>query len=262
MADDREKAGRMEWLRANEVDREQYLLGKKIDRQVDPLLASEDREREALASGPGALFINPTTAGTTADIAVKVKEDPLFLIRKKEEEAHQRLLSNPVKMKNLRELLAREKSSKHKSKKKKKQRVRSRSPHRSGRAKRAMDKEKRKYSPSPPKRQVPPPTRTAPIHNKQYSRSSLSREELEQRRQEMMADAESHGREREQRLRRLEEEHRQEEEERSTPHSHDFLQPLRVQSMSAAGSVQERIQRSIGSVQRTRASLDRHFLQK
>lgn len=36
----------MDWLRANEVDREQYLLGKKIDRQVDPLLASEDRERE------------------------------------------------------------------------------------------------------------------------------------------------------------------------------------------------------------------------
>ena len=38
--------------------------------------------------------------------------------------------------------------------------------------------------------------------------------------------------------------------------------PLKVQSVSAAGSVQERIQRSIGSVQRTNAALDRHFLQK
>jgi hypothetical protein len=39
----------MDWLYsspASQVDREQYLLGKKIDRQVDPLLASEDRERQ------------------------------------------------------------------------------------------------------------------------------------------------------------------------------------------------------------------------
>lgn len=36
----------MDWLRTNEVDREQYLLGRKVDRQVDPLLASEDRERQ------------------------------------------------------------------------------------------------------------------------------------------------------------------------------------------------------------------------
>ena len=38
----------MDWLYSSpgQVDREQYLLGKKIDRQVDPLLASEDRERQ------------------------------------------------------------------------------------------------------------------------------------------------------------------------------------------------------------------------
>ena len=41
--------GLMEWLYSNpasQIDREQYLLGKKIDRQVDPLLASEDREKQ------------------------------------------------------------------------------------------------------------------------------------------------------------------------------------------------------------------------
>lgn len=114
--------------------------------------------------------------------------------------------------------------------------------------------------------------------------SGLSREELERRRKEMMTDAESHGREREQRLRRLEQDRRKEEEESSTSHSQDFLQcvlhdivcmyvcarvitvfvyrPLRVQSMAAAGSVQERIQCSIGSVQRTRAALEKHFLHK
>ena len=41
----------MEWLyKSPQVDREQYLLGKKIDRQVDPLLASEEREKQVLLS--------------------------------------------------------------------------------------------------------------------------------------------------------------------------------------------------------------------
>lgn len=39
----------MEWLYsgpASSVDREEYLLGKKIDRQVDPTLAENAREKE------------------------------------------------------------------------------------------------------------------------------------------------------------------------------------------------------------------------
>lgn len=47
--------GRMEWLYtspASLVDREQYLLGKKIDRQVDPLLVSEEREKQVGHSWP------------------------------------------------------------------------------------------------------------------------------------------------------------------------------------------------------------------
>lgn len=31
---------------ASHVDREEYLLGKRIDRQIDPLLASEEKEKE------------------------------------------------------------------------------------------------------------------------------------------------------------------------------------------------------------------------
>jgi hypothetical protein len=263
----KKKGGQMDWLYsspASQVDREQYLLGKKIDRQVDPLLASEDRERQALASGPGALFAGCDSVNSTADMAVKVKEDPLFLIKKKEEEARKQLMSNPVKMKQLQQLLAQENSSKRKSKKRKKDR--SRSPHR--RSKKSH-KDRRERSPSPlpsppsTKHQAPraykspvPPRKARP-HS-----SALTQEELERRREEMMADAESHSRQREQRLRRLEQDHRREEEESSTTHSQDFLQPLRVQSVAAAGSVQERIQRSIGSVQRTHAALDRHFLHK
>ena len=41
-----------------------------------------------------------------------------------------------------------------------------------------------------------------------------------------------------------------------------FCRPLRVQSMAAASSVEERIHRNIGSVQRTRTKLDGNFLHK
>ena len=56
---------------------------------------------QALASGPGALFLGSNAAGSSADLAVKVREDPLFLIKKKEQEARKQLVSNPVKMKQL-----------------------------------------------------------------------------------------------------------------------------------------------------------------
>ena len=44
------------------------------------------------------------SAGSAADLAAKVKEDPLFLIKKQEEEARKRLASNPVKMKQLQQV--------------------------------------------------------------------------------------------------------------------------------------------------------------
>ena len=59
---------------------------------------------QALASGPGALFTPVDAAGSAADIAVKVREDPLFLIKKKEEEAKRLLSSNPVKLKQLQQV--------------------------------------------------------------------------------------------------------------------------------------------------------------
>ena len=59
---------------------------------------------QALATGPGALFTGPNAASSTADLATKVKEDPLFLIRKREEEARRRLASNPVKIKQLQQV--------------------------------------------------------------------------------------------------------------------------------------------------------------
>ena len=60
---------------------------------------------QALSSGPGALFVAADSANTSADLAVKVREDPLFLIRQREEAAKKRLASNPLKMRHLKEVM-------------------------------------------------------------------------------------------------------------------------------------------------------------
>ena len=59
---------------------------------------------QALSSGPGALFIGADAANTSADLAVKVREDPLFMIRQREEAAKKRLASNPMKLRQLKEV--------------------------------------------------------------------------------------------------------------------------------------------------------------
>lgn len=36
---------------------------------------------QALASGPGALFVSSDTVSSVRDLEVKIREDPLFLIK-------------------------------------------------------------------------------------------------------------------------------------------------------------------------------------
>ena len=79
--------------------------------------------------------MNDTTANTANDLAAKVRDDPLFLIKKKEEEKRKELINNPVKMKQLKQMLqANLEKSKRKKKKKDKSKTRKR--------KRGKEKEK------------------------------------------------------------------------------------------------------------------------
>ena len=52
----RQRDERVEWLYSGaagaSVNREEYLLGKKIDRHVDPMLAEEEREKEVITTAP------------------------------------------------------------------------------------------------------------------------------------------------------------------------------------------------------------------
>ncbi|EDO45900.1 predicted protein [Nematostella vectensis] len=116
----KKKSERLDWMYSapGQINREEYLLGKPIDKQVDPL-AKED---EGLGSLPGASFTGDSSANNASDLAAKVRDDPLFMIKKKEDEKKKELLQNPVKMKQLKEMLEAHvgKSKKKKGKKDKK----------------------------------------------------------------------------------------------------------------------------------------------
>ena len=85
--------------------------------------------------------MNDTGANSVADLAAKVRDDPLFMIKRKEDEKRKELMHNPVKMKQLRQMLQanlekskkkEKKQKKEKKKKKEKKRKREKTKQRSG----------------------------------------------------------------------------------------------------------------------------------
>ncbi|XP_043223942.1 pre-mRNA-splicing factor CWC25-like isoform X1 [Amphibalanus amphitrite] len=104
------------------LNREEYLLGKKIDANFERL---QDEEKSA---GPVYKVEHEILPGSVArrnlghmqvDLARKIKEDPLFQIRKKEDQTVQDLMDNPLKRRQLEKLRAAEtESSESKIKKK------------------------------------------------------------------------------------------------------------------------------------------------
>ncbi|XP_061087539.1 pre-mRNA-splicing factor CWC25 homolog [Conger conger] len=118
----KKKHDRLDWMYqgpGGQVSREEYLLGRPIDKQIT-------EQYEEVESGPsaqtgllpGSIFC-PTTAASTLDLATKIREDPLFAIRKREEEKKREVLTNPVKMKKIKEMLQHNLEKKEKRRKKK-----------------------------------------------------------------------------------------------------------------------------------------------
>ncbi|CAN8006355.1 unnamed protein product [Ixodes pacificus] len=114
---------RLDWMYqgvAGLVDRDQYLLGRKVDKNFEMLKKEEDGVKEENPDQqPGALFTVATTSATV-DLENKIREDPLFAIKKQEMKTKKTLLSNPVKMKHLRDMIERSLEKKKKKKKKRK----------------------------------------------------------------------------------------------------------------------------------------------
>jgi hypothetical protein len=86
---------RLEWIYTGDRTKsEDFLLGKKFDADAKPNTVVEE-----------------DSTISTIDLANKIREDPLFLIRKKEIEQKKKILENPVRLKQLKELLERQESA-------------------------------------------------------------------------------------------------------------------------------------------------------
>ncbi|XP_069607788.1 pre-mRNA-splicing factor CWC25 homolog [Ranitomeya imitator] len=113
------------------LNRDEYLLGRPVDKFIlDKMEDPESGPSTETGLLPGSIFSKPGAA-STLDIANKIREDPLFMIRKREDEKRREVLKNPVKMKMIRELLQTsldKKSKKKKKEKKKRKRERRSSP--------------------------------------------------------------------------------------------------------------------------------------
>ncbi|KAI0979155.1 hypothetical protein GJ496_010444 [Pomphorhynchus laevis] len=80
----------LQWMyNGDKPDAEEFLLGKRIDNQTQI-------QRLVADDVPGSY---------TVDMANKIREDPLFIMKKHELEETKKLLENPLRMKKLKELL-------------------------------------------------------------------------------------------------------------------------------------------------------------
>ncbi|XP_056227882.1 pre-mRNA-splicing factor CWC25 homolog [Seriola aureovittata] len=119
----KKKDDRLDWMYqgpAGQVSRDEYLLGRPVDKQItDQYEEPESGPSAETGLLPGSIF-NPTTPASSLDLAAKIREDPLFEIRKREEEKKREVLTNPVKMKRIKEMLRQNLDKKDKKKKRKK----------------------------------------------------------------------------------------------------------------------------------------------
>ncbi|XP_067686939.1 pre-mRNA-splicing factor CWC25 homolog [Haliotis asinina] len=103
--------GNMDWMYTRDkINTDDYLLGKKIDKHFEGGDNTPPKEED--------VFGERIKANIALDMQAKMREDPLYAIKKREEESKRKILSNPVKMKELQKMVAQQKKEKKKKKKK------------------------------------------------------------------------------------------------------------------------------------------------
>ncbi|XP_018336566.1 uncharacterized protein DDB_G0283697-like [Agrilus planipennis] len=126
---------KLEWMYKGPnatVDREEYLLGRAVDKTLEQLNEEEKQKQLGLAQQPKNHVehecIPPSIRdykkqqllAEQVDIQNKLQEDPLIAIKKREEECRRQFLNNPVQLKKLQEALVAKKNLKKDKKKKSK----------------------------------------------------------------------------------------------------------------------------------------------
>ncbi|KAI7878086.1 hypothetical protein K492DRAFT_171120 [Lichtheimia hyalospora FSU 10163] len=117
----RQRSDRLDWMYAapnqgaggggNTDEMEEYLLGKK---SVDSLIRDKNSKESVASSAAERFAISNANANNERDIQSKIREDPLLMIKKREQQSLRAIVDNPLKLKELR------KEKKDKKKKKKK----------------------------------------------------------------------------------------------------------------------------------------------
>ncbi|XP_072927867.1 pre-mRNA-splicing factor CWC25 homolog isoform X2 [Hemitrygon akajei] len=149
----KKKSDRLDWMYQGPcamVNREEYLLGRPIDKYAtDKIVDEESGPSSDTGLLPGSIF-SATGANSALDMASKIREDPLFTIRKREEERKRETLTNPMKMKMIREMLKKnlDKIEKKKRKDKKKKHKRHRQSSSSDNGQHKAKKHEKSTSPS------------------------------------------------------------------------------------------------------------------
>lgn len=100
----KKRAERVEWMYAtpaassgpSEAELEDYLLGKK---RVDKLLQNNETPMLAQAAAPAA---SEAPDANARDMAIKIREDPLFAIKKQEQAMYEMLMKDPTRMRQIR----------------------------------------------------------------------------------------------------------------------------------------------------------------
>lgn len=143
---------KLEWMykSSNElINREEYLLGRNIDKSFEMLQAEEQRKDQNMVGVKQSInhvehecipfsirSYRNIESTEQVDLQRKVMEDPLMLIKQREMESRKKLLENPVKLKELHRILKTDellkkskkvKKSKKSKKSKKKHKKRSKS---------------------------------------------------------------------------------------------------------------------------------------
>ncbi|XP_032529494.2 pre-mRNA-splicing factor CWC25 homolog [Danaus plexippus] len=106
-----------------QVQQEDYLLGKAIDKNYDQ--GDKQDQNEIPAVSRRVVGSSMMTAGgdVQVDLARKLREDPLLLVKERERAARAALLNNPIQRRKLTELLRKEQEKKILKKKSKKSNI-------------------------------------------------------------------------------------------------------------------------------------------
>ncbi|XP_053666385.1 pre-mRNA-splicing factor CWC25 homolog [Anopheles marshallii] len=129
--DDSDK--KLEWMYRGPsqlVNREEYLLGRTIDKTFEELDAQEKASNSTFGVAQPKNHVEhecipfsirqhkDVLSNDQVDLARKLMEDPLMMIKQKEMESRQKILQNPVKLKELHRLLKGDQSLKNSEEKK------------------------------------------------------------------------------------------------------------------------------------------------